>query len=537
MKKIWIGILILVMIASSVIGCSSASNIENTSVAVATSTDDVVKNTSNDATASSVSTVVSDEVAAIEEVEATLTNTSDAIAQTIITLKGTSASVSGSGVSVKEGLVLISAPGVYDLTGSFDGQIQVETDLEGTVQLILNNVSLENSESAPIYVVNAERTIITLKENTVNTIVDNSAYTKDDGTDQERINGAIYSKDDLVLNGLGKLTVKAINKTAILGKDEVIIESGEYELSGGVNGIKGKDLVYIFNGTIEIASGTDGIESEVMVYIAGGNITIVTKQDGLKSDETIYVLDGTIEITAEDDGIHGDVLVQFNGGNVTILDSYEGIESKDIVINDGLIYVNASDDGVNATDGSGEAFGHPQMEMGGTYDWGLHINGGQLTLNSYGDGLDSNGSVWMTGGIVIVSGPIDNGNGSLDYNGTFEMTGGYLVASGSSGMFQDQGSTSSINSIAIGFDTSISEGTTIEILDSEGNSLLTYVPAKSFTSVLFATPDLINGETFQVLVNDETYATVLISEVVNTVGNISSDMMGGKPGDRQGGFH
>lgn len=60
----------------------------------------------------------------------------------------------------------------------------------------------------------------------------------------------------------------------------------------------------------------------------------------------------------------------------------------------------------------------------------FHINGGTLTVNAGGDGLDSNGSINMTGGTVIVNGPTNSGNGALDYDGTFEISGGYLVAAG-----------------------------------------------------------------------------------------------------------
>ena len=62
------------------------------------------------------------------------------------------------------------------------------------------------------------------------------------------------------------------------------------------------------------------------------------------------------------------------------------------------------------------------------------ITGGTLSIDAEGDGLDSNGNVTMSGGIVIVNGPTQGGNGALDYNGTFEITGGTLVAAGTTDM-------------------------------------------------------------------------------------------------------
>ena len=50
-----------------------------------------------------------------------------------------------------------------------------------------------------------------------------------------------------------------------------------------------------------------------------------------------------------------------------------------------------------------------------------------------GVGLDINGSVYMTGGTVLIRGPVANNNGALDYGGVFEINGGWLVAAGSAG--------------------------------------------------------------------------------------------------------
>ncbi|RYD04943.1 hypothetical protein N752_12205 [Desulforamulus aquiferis] len=55
-------------------------------------------------------------------------------------------------------------------------------------------------------------------------------------------------------------------------------------------------------------------------------------------------------------------------------------------------------------------------------------------INASGDGIDSNGSLYMDGGTVLVNGPTNNGNGPLDHDRMAEITGGTLVAAGSSGM-------------------------------------------------------------------------------------------------------
>ena len=94
--------------------------------------------------------------------------------------------------------------------------------------------------------------------------------------------------------------------------------------------------------------------------------------------------------------------------------------------------VTANDDGVNASGGSsssaqsgaqGEA--GPGGGMGGgetVGDYTVDVTGGTLTINSQGDGLDSNGNATISGGTVVVNGPSNDGNGALDVNGELAVT-------------------------------------------------------------------------------------------------------------------
>ncbi|WFR63896.1 hypothetical protein P9222_06590 [Paenibacillus amylolyticus] len=111
-------------------------------------------------------------------------------------------------------------------------------------------------------------------------------------------------------------------------------------------------------------------------------------------------------------------------------------------------------------------------------------------MNAGGDGLDSNGSITMTGGTVIVNGPTDNGNGPLDYDGTFEMSGGYLVAVGSSGMAQGTSDTSTQNAIVMTYTSTQKAGTLVHVEDNTGNNILTFAPVKDYQSVVVSSPDL-----------------------------------------------
>ena len=128
----------------------------------------------------------------------------------------------------------------------------------------------------------------------------------------------------------------------------------------------------------------------------------------------------------------------------------------------------------------------------------LYINGGLIVVKADGDGLDANGAIVMTDGVVLVDGPTNSGNGALDYDGGFNMSGGVLVATGSAGMAQAPDSSSSQNSLLVNFTAAQPANTLVTILDSNGESVLTYAPSKQYSSLAFSSPALETGATYAI---------------------------------------
>lgn len=239
-----------------------------------------------------------------------------------------------------------------------------------------------------------------------------------------------------------------------------------------------------------------GIKAGSDLTVNGGSFTVDAADDALHSNGNISVTDGEFQIATGDDGIHADALVSISGGTVNITRSYEGIEGADITISGGEIHVTATDDGVNVAGGNdtnAAAGTQAQDSFNSTGSNLLTISGGTLTVDAAGDGLDSNGSVTMTGGTVIVNGPENSGNGALDYDGAFNITGGFLVAAGASGMAQAPGEDSGQYSVSVEFAATQQAGTMVHLEDADGKAILTFAPAKSFQTVVVSAPELTDG--------------------------------------------
>jgi hypothetical protein len=515
----------------------------------------------------------------------------DASELSYVALEGNSIAVEGNGATVDGSTVTITAAGTYSISGTLDdGQIIVDTEDEDTVFLILDGVEITCSTSAPIYVSNAEKVVLTLAEGVENYVTDGDSYVFEDAEADEP-NAAVFSKDDLTINGSGSLTVNANYNNGIASKDDLNITGGTITVNAVNDGIKGRDSIAVLDGEItvkagadgmqasndedaaegyivieggvlSIAAGLDGIQAETNLIVSGGEINITagggsvassgggawggrgmegnanqttysakglkagvdltitggtiqisSLDDALHSNDSITINGGDLTLASGDDGIHADAALTINGGDLEITECYEGLESVTITINDGAIRLTAGDDGINASSGSGgdAAGGMLMAPRGGGFEPGdgyVYINGGYLFIDAGGDGLDSNGSIEMTGGVVIVNGPTNNANGALDYLGSFNIGGGYLVAVGSVGMAQAPSTTSTQYSVILNLASAQAGSTMVHVESQSGEEILSFVPAKAYQSVVLSSPELENGETYVVYAGGSSSGTV-----------------------------
>ena len=431
----------------------------------------------------------------------------------LITLNGDAAECSGSGVTIEDGTIIIKEAGSYLLRGSYNGSIRVEAAEDEKVQIILDNVTLKQTGTAAIYGKTADKIFLTMAEGSSNQIINAGEFQAIDDND---IDGAIYSKCDMTLNGNGTLTVSSEKGHGIVSKDDLKITSGTYVVTAGAHGISGKDSIRILDGKLTITSVKDGLHS--------GN-----DEDADKG--YVYIAGGTITIQSDDDGIHGESRVLIAGGTVDIQKCVEGIEAAIVEITDGDVNVCASDDGINATDGSGDSFGGGQNFRGGQGFNGsqsnegnsnsskgedtnsektsnritnvyILISGGKVVVDAQGDGIDSNGALYVTGGEVYVNGPENSGNGALDYDSKGEITGGTLIAIGSSGMAMNF-SSSTQGSALVTLSSTHNAGETVQLKDSKGNVIVSLTAARKFATVVVSSPSMKQGETYTLTAGSE----------------------------------
>lgn len=440
-----------------------------------------------------------------------------------ITLNGYSASCDSDAVTIDGSTVTITDEGTYILTGTLtDGMIIVDAEDSDKVQIVLDNVSISNADSAAIYVRQADKVFLTMAEGSENTLANGGTYT---AIDDNNIDAVIFSKDDLTLNGNGTLNITAEAGHGIVSKDDLVLTSGTYNITAEKHGLSGKDSVRIADGTYNITVGTDGIHGD-------------NDEDSGKG--FVYICGGTFNIDAGDDGIHSSQNLSILDGTINISNSYEGLEGLCIDISGGTIDLTASDDGLNAAGGtdnsqSGGSQGNDIFAVTeGAY---INISGGYLHVNASGDGLDSNGDLVISGGEIYVSGPTSEGDGTLDYNGIATITGGTLIGAGSSGM--EQTFTSAEQGVILTKASNGTAGSTISLTDEDGNELVSWAADKEYTSVIISTPDIEKDSTYTVSTNGTAAEITMSSLIYGSANTNATGGNGGGPGmdgnDQRGG--
>ncbi len=393
MKKTAAGLAVIIMALSSFAGCSDNGGSQEYQKRNISSTETVEEVTKSEKSSKSEKSVK----AASKGTSAAVINTSDIFSER--DLSQTADTSEAKNITVSDGKTIdITDEGVYIISGSAKNcTLKINADENAKIQLVLDGAEIENDDFPAVYVVSADKVFITTTENGGSLAV-NKEFTSDGETNTDAV---IYSKEDIVLNGMGTLTV--------------------YSAYG--NGISTKDDLRITGGTYRITSAKDAFEANDSISVCDGDFTVNTNKDAFhcenSDDDTlgqIYIAGGSFVINAKSDGIHGTTYVQIDGGTFSITSS-EGIEASYVQINGGDITIDASDDGINASRKSSAC------------DVVVEFNGGntKITMGQGDtDGVDSNGKIIINGGTIDVTAQMS----SFDYDSSAELNGGTVIVNG-----------------------------------------------------------------------------------------------------------
>lgn len=431
MKQIHRKTFILLLCALLILGgCQSQSSSEQTTVESSGNSQIQAETSQSSSTAATSTIDVSSQFS-----DRDLDGTYDESSAIKVQLNGSSASCDSDAVTISGSQIIVKEEGVYLFSGSLtDGQIVVSACDTDKVQIVLNGAEITSSTSAPIYVLEADKVFITLAANTENTLTNGGEYV---AIDENNIDGVIFSKADLTLNGTGTLTINAPVGHGVVSKDDLVITRGTYIITAESQGLSGKDCIAIADGSFTIVSGKDGIHAENeddttlgSLYIAGGSFDIDAQGDAVSASGTLQIDGGSFDLftgegsasvtmtsstfgpgqrgssatqtdssTASEDttsqkGIKGEGTFTINGGVFTI-DTVDDCfhAGGELYIASGEFNLSSGDDAIHSDDAvtiEDGTFSIPYCYEG-IEGLSLTINGGSFDIVSHDDGLNGAG--------------------------------------------------------------------------------------------------------------------------------------------------
>ena len=527
MKKILSFFLISIFTVSLFAGC--AKDTENKSQRESQSDTTISETSEVNNTSSSAEDMFTERDFKIEYDESKAVN---------IKLNGTSATASSDSVKISGSTVTITEEATYVISGELkDGMLIVDASETAKLQLVFNGVNITSKTSAALYILEADKVFLTLSDGTNNTLANGGSFT---AIDDSNIDSALFSKQDLTMNGTGSLTVTSPAGHGVVCKDDLMITGGSYTVNSASHGFDANDSVRLTDATLNIDAGKDAVHcennddaSKGFVYMLSGSIKAEAEGDGISAGAYMQIEDGTIDLlvgggsengtkehsdsfggfmgggrpggmrpedmqsteTEEDStsmkGLKAVSNLLISGGNITINSADDSIHSDtSLTINGGTFSIASGDDAVHAEETLTVTYG--KIDISESYEGlealNIDVQGGNIKLKASDDGLNAaggNDQSGTTGGRDGMFGGGDSGT----MGGRGGGSGGGMSAN-SNGSIKISGGTLYINSSGDGIDAN----GTLEI--SGGHTTVTG-PTQGDTATLdYDKTAVITGGTF-----------------------------------------
>ncbi len=416
---------------------------------------------------------------------------SELSASAVISLSDEKIRVKGSGAYAENGVITIAYGGDYTFTGKCgNARIVVQADKKAKVKLIFDNAELSTQNAPVIYVANAGKTTLQTAKNSENSLCSSGEFREEFVS--EEIDGGIFSKDDLILDGSGTLSLLSEGGHGIVSKDDLKLRSGDWSIEALSDGLRGRDSIELEGGSYSVRCGGDGMKSNNdvdedrgSISISGGSVSICASQDGIQAYRNLLISGGELSITTGDG--HGDVsaeperrgwirpgqeeppdLDSYNNEVETL--SQKGLKAGSaITIEGGSFTLDCRDDGIHS-------------------DGTISITGGSFIVESGDDAVHANESILYENASLLVpicmegveAQRIDIGSGSIDVTAANDGINANGLSRGvNMSRLSVSGGSVKVHAEGDGFDSNgdilISGGTILISADpSDGNSAVDY---------------------------------------------------------------
>lgn len=385
--------------------------------------------------------------------------------------------------------------------------------LSGTITVSAANNALKGNDA------------VILKGGTLNLTSDQDGIKSDAEDDAGNPTGYIYMENTVLSVTAKEDAVQAAKLLRVVSGTYTVSTYGGAAANTSSNSSSSNRPGWGWNEvTTDDDTSRKGLKSDVNILIEGGTFNIDTYDDAVHSNDTIIVSGSTFAVKSGDDAFHADSYLFVNGGDINITKCYEGLEAAKITVNAGNISIVSSDDGINAADGSQTTVGVSNPNCA------IIINGGTIEINASGDGIDSNGTVVIYGGMITVHGPSSGADAALDSDGGILVEGGTLTAAGTLGMVETPAKNSSQNVVSIAFSSAHAAGTEITLQDASGEIIVSYTAQKSFQSLIISSPEIKNGSSYTIYSGTTKISTFTVSSIITSIGSSNSSGSGmGRP--------
>lgn len=340
----------------------------------------------------------------------------DASSAVTVQLQGNSIAVQGGGATVSGSTVTLTREATYLVSGTLeDGMILVDAGDQAKVQIVLQGASVTSASSAPLYVKNADKVFVTLADGTANSLANGGTFT---AIDENNINAALYSKQDVTLSGGGSLTVTSPAGHGISSKDNLAVTGGTYTVQSASHGLDANDSIRISAGNLTLAAGKDGIHAENtddatlgFVYISGGTFDIDAEGDGISAGNSLQIQGGTFDLVTGGGSENGQKESSDRWGAMG-----GGMGGPGGGRPNKPGYRPTSVSASAETEGEDSSTSMKGLKSGSE----MKLSGGTFTMDCADDAIHSNGSVLLEGGAFTVA----TGDDGIHADATLTITAG-----------------------------------------------------------------------------------------------------------------